>query len=495
VSVTDPTDPNDSLPHISDRYVIHEKLGVGGAGTVYRALDRSCDAEIAIKLLRADLAEQETHRLRFLREFRAVSRLDHPGCLIHFLWAGAPPFPESDNQFQILRAHLEVLPPPLRARAPEAPLALEELTARLLAGDPAHRPQSAQEVVNVVAELLEGIDGSDGLPTERTLGRAFIYRPPFVGRERERARLTGWIEDMQRGGGPALVGLCGAAGIGKSRLIDQLHADLMAREERILVATVPELVGEPFAPFPDLERRVASQLGDGPPPSDPDAATDSWSVVDAPVIGSVTVGSGENTWTFGASAHSPAARDPEAARRARAGILAQRLIRLARERPTLVILEDLHFIKPGGMAFLRELLAALEATEGRCPGLMVTLRPGAAREQLEALPARHRLAWIDLQPLAREHIVEMLTRMMGNAWDGSDVLVDRMIAETEGNPLFVQACLLAFVDEGKLVRSPTGWTLAGSSDELSLPIIDEIIVPLGAVRASHDNAHRIFERG
>lgn len=35
----------------------------------------------------------------------------------------------------------------------------------------------------------------------------------------------------------------------------------------------------------------------------------------------------------------------------------------------------------------------------------------------------------------------------------------------------------------------------GHEQAISLPFIHQIIVPLGAVRASHENAHRLFERG
>ncbi len=35
----------------------------------------------------------------------------------------------------------------------------------------------------------------------------------------------------------------------------------------------------------------------------------------------------------------------------------------------------------------------------------------------------------------------------------------------------------------------------GHEFAISLPIVHQVIVPLGAVRAGHDNAHRLFERG
>lgn len=65
----------------ADRYRLAEELGSGGAGEVYRAYDEKGERWVALKLLRTGLHESETQRIRFLREFRAISRLHHPNCL------------------------------------------------------------------------------------------------------------------------------------------------------------------------------------------------------------------------------------------------------------------------------------------------------------------------------------------------------------------------------------------------------------------------------
>jgi serine/threonine protein kinase len=60
------------------RYEIRAVVGEGGMGTVYRALDRALDREVALKVLRADLVAPEAEgRLR--REARILARLEHPG--------------------------------------------------------------------------------------------------------------------------------------------------------------------------------------------------------------------------------------------------------------------------------------------------------------------------------------------------------------------------------------------------------------------------------
>jgi serine/threonine protein kinase/tetratricopeptide (TPR) repeat protein len=65
-----------------DRFKISDKLGEGGMGVVYRALDTHNGREVALKLMKGSLAG--TARRRFEREFRSLSALHHPHCLSVF---------------------------------------------------------------------------------------------------------------------------------------------------------------------------------------------------------------------------------------------------------------------------------------------------------------------------------------------------------------------------------------------------------------------------
>jgi eukaryotic-like serine/threonine-protein kinase len=60
------------------RYEIVAVVGEGGMGTVYQARDRVLDREVALKVLRADVAGAEAET-RLRREARILARLEHPG--------------------------------------------------------------------------------------------------------------------------------------------------------------------------------------------------------------------------------------------------------------------------------------------------------------------------------------------------------------------------------------------------------------------------------
>lgn len=62
-------------------YRLIGKLGSGGTAVVYQAHQRAIDREVAIKMLRPELAGEPPSRLRFLTEARVIGSLDHPNVI------------------------------------------------------------------------------------------------------------------------------------------------------------------------------------------------------------------------------------------------------------------------------------------------------------------------------------------------------------------------------------------------------------------------------
>src|SRR6478609_206405 len=59
-------------------YEIVALLGAGGMGEVWRGRDTRLDRSVAIKILSATLAGDAQFQVRFEREARAISQLNHP---------------------------------------------------------------------------------------------------------------------------------------------------------------------------------------------------------------------------------------------------------------------------------------------------------------------------------------------------------------------------------------------------------------------------------
>lgn len=73
--------PGALVGRLLGQYRLEEKIGQGGMGAVFRALDTALDRPVAVKVLVATSLESSTGAERFLREARRMARLKHPNLL------------------------------------------------------------------------------------------------------------------------------------------------------------------------------------------------------------------------------------------------------------------------------------------------------------------------------------------------------------------------------------------------------------------------------
>jgi serine/threonine protein kinase len=80
-------------------------------------------------------------------------------CLFTSL-TGRKPF-EADNEFKMLKAHLEETPPSIREFLPEAPESLDALVQQMLAKDEEDRPRSARAVADMLQECIRDLENQN----------------------------------------------------------------------------------------------------------------------------------------------------------------------------------------------------------------------------------------------------------------------------------------------------------------------------------------------
>src|SRR5262245_5151028 len=101
---------------VSGRFAIERKVGAGGMGEVYRALDRQTGEVVAIKVL---LEHRQDGAARFAREADVLSEISHPG-IVRYINRGTMPSGEPYLVIEWLEGE------DLKARLARQPLTLTE---------------------------------------------------------------------------------------------------------------------------------------------------------------------------------------------------------------------------------------------------------------------------------------------------------------------------------------------------------------------------------
>ena len=166
------------------------------------------------------------------------------GAMLYEMVTGRPPF-LGDDSVAIIGQHINTPPVSPTWHNDKCPRSLDALIMRLLAKDPAERPESAIDVLSA----LDGIDFATGVEkTSADVDDAHaldrLAGGVFVGRQREMGELKGCLEDALSGRG-RLVTLVGEPSIGKTRTAQALATYAGLRGAKVLWGRCHEEQGAP----------------------------------------------------------------------------------------------------------------------------------------------------------------------------------------------------------------------------------------------------------
>jgi serine/threonine protein kinase/tetratricopeptide (TPR) repeat protein len=372
------------------------------------------------------------------------------GCIMYEAITGRPPFLAEDvKELMKLHARGEFAPPSRYVYG--VPPALDELIVRLLATRPADRIGHASDVAAVLGEL-----GAEGWPhADDPAPRPYLYRPDLVGRRGPLEQGRACVTRLKKKTGGYLC-ISGESGIGKTSLLAQLASAAAEDGVRVISAECVALGigdgessrrGGPLHPFAPFLRVVADRCLSGGPEATQLLLGD-W----GPVLGAYepTLATISDRLSGG----TPLAQLPtEAARRRLFDALSRTLAALAKQRPVLLMIDDLQWADELSIAFLNSVPPSYFESH---PVLIVAAaRSEEARPDLDQLLERADVDRSGLAALDLTAVRAMAQGMLGGS-HLEEELVQFLAAESSGNPFFVAEYLRAAVDQNLLTRDARG---------------------------------------
>jgi DNA-binding CsgD family transcriptional regulator/tetratricopeptide (TPR) repeat protein len=253
-----------------------------------------------------------------------------------------------------------------------------------------------------------------------------VVSPVLVGRRTELARLTAGL-DAATGGDPRILLVGGEAGVGKTRLVEELAARAALGGARVLAGGCVEIAGEglPFAPLVDALRVLVRTT--------PAAELDG-------LLGSAR---GELARLLPELDPAASPRPPGDSDRARLFELLLGLAgRLAAAQPLVLIFEDLHWADRS----TRDLVMFLARTLRHGAVLLVVTyrsdevhRSHPLRPLLAELDRVRAVERVELERFDRDEVGEQLGAILGETPEPD--LVDGVFTRSEGNAFLVEEVL------------------------------------------------------
>ena len=279
-----------------------------------------------------------------------------------------------------------------------------------------------------------------------------VSQTPLVGRESQLARLRAALQSAISERACRLVTVVGSPGVGKTRLALEL-AHAAADQARVVEGRCePSGEGITLLPVAEVLRSLAD-VGEADPgelvreklgalvAEDPDRER-----LIGPLAGVLGIAAGASAQeTFWA--------------------LRRCLEQLARHRPIVIVLDDLHW----GQPMFLDLVEHLIEWVSDAPVLLLALARPELREVREALTSPRRASEvIELAPLDERQSEALVSGLLGGVRLPSE-LAQRILASSEGNPLFLGEMLRMLIDEGTLEREGDAWVTHGKLDSVDVP--------------------------
>jgi len=274
----------------------------------------------------------------------------------------------------------------------------------------------------------------------------------FVGREEELRRLTSVYDAAVAAPGARLAAILGSPGLGKSRLLAELARRLGGRAS-VLTARCDSAGGATFAPLADALRTFL-ELDTGADIDAVRAAVEDVLPADDAERGRIAKG------VAALVAGTPASPEETFF------VVRRLLAALAASQPVVLALDDLQWAEP----LLLDLTEHLVQWSSGVPLLVLVAARPELRDSRSSLAAPGGFV-TDVVTLAGLD-ASAATRLAANVIGADELpaaIAGRVLAASEGNPLFVGELVRMLVHDGALKREGDRWTTSVALADLEMP--------------------------
>ena len=283
----------------------------------------------------------------------------------------------------------------------------------------------------------------------------------LVGRQREVELLADEWAKARKGAGRVVL-ISGEAGLGKSRLVEVLKDHVAGERHAWLECRCSPYYGHTaLYPLIDLlQRRLGWRRGHSPA-EQLEKLEALLAPYEVPLPEVVPLVAALLALPLPADRYPPLTLSPQRQRVRTLEAIVSVLRAIAAKQPLLFIVEDLHWVDPTTV----ELLGLLLDQDPPVPLLVVLVfRP----EWQPPWNGSRDYSRITLAPLSREETTAMVTRVAGDKRMPEPVL-QRLVANTDGNPLFVEELTKTVLETGVLREVEDRYEVAAPSLALAIP--------------------------
>ena len=141
---------------------------------------------------------------------------------------------------------------------------------------------------------------------------------------------------------------------------------------------------------------------------------------------------------------------------------AELLTELATARPTVLVLEDLHWAEQPLLDLIEWLLQRVEA-----PLVVIATARPESREQRPALGTHAGESVIVLDPLSPVDSARLVDELLTSAMP--DQLAELVVDRSDGNPFVLEELVRMLIDRGQLTRTDDTWSVVESASAVDVP--------------------------